>query len=317
MRFAIFGILLAVFCGSGCVNIGDKVALIYDAPASSEDSGGTYSFRLDGKNQGDLQSAVNQYLADNPSEAYRCIVPVFLTWERQKTNSALDLYEAFSGLLTYLSLGIWPTIMSDEIRGTLKIRNETLDMSVPVVFKKRYVQGWFSVLPVPGWAEWRGKSYDFAAGECKVLRKVLEANLRLADYRKCLIERIVRGKDPLFDEPTRRQDLILRRYALLHAPEKWRNIQQIRVESSLMQRRIRQLYTDLKTLGYDPYSKTEFAQLCERWFNLADYHRSALIELEKLYCTPEYGRPSQSSKKNDTVTLEEILQGAEKSKTVH
>lgn len=313
MKCTVFAILLTLLlCGAGCVNIGNKVALISEYKTSSGDSGGTYLFHVDGKNKDLLSRVLEQYRIENPSMVYSRSVPITISWEKQEPDKSLDGYEAFSGLLTFLSLGIWPTIMSDETCSTLRLANETLDRPVTVLIKKRYMIGWLSILPVPAWADWRGKEKDFSEGEIRILKNAIAENLRLQDYQKCLIDQIIRGKGVLLNEIPASQDLVLRRYALRNEPEKWRNIQQIRAESALMQHRISRLYADIKTLGYDPWSKKEFVQLCEQWFELQKQHSEALIKIENSYYFGEYGETPVQWKNSEEVSLEEILHGIKK-----
>lgn len=315
MKLAVCAVLLAAWCGAGCVtNIGGKVALIADYETAPGEPGGAFRLRADGNERHLLLPALVRYRTGNPSGAYDCRVPVSVSLELRKPEKSQGVYEAFSGLLTIFSLGIWPTIVTEEIRGTLRLKNETLVRTVPVVIKKRSMVGFLSFLPVPGWAEWRGKESDFAEGKILVLERAVAENLRLDDYRKCLIGEIVRGKDVLLDETARRQDLILRHYALRHGPERWRHIQRIRTESALAQRDIARLYADLRALGHDPWSKAEFAQACERWFTLAEQHRAVLIDLEKSYCTGEYGNAPASQRSSGEITLEELLRGTGKEK---
>ena len=313
MKPVVLGVLFIAFCGSGCMNIGD-VALIADYESLPGHRGGSYQLFADdrksnGENMTLLSDAIKQYKSENTLRTYTYTVPVKISVQLEEPKKTLDMYEAFSGLLTFGTLGLWPTVMSDEIRCTLQMKNDTLDLSIPVLIRKRYMYGWLSCLPVPGWAEWRGKESDFQEGESKLLKKVIAENLMLSDYREYLINLMIRGKDVLLHESTQRQDQILRKFALRHAPEKWRNIQQIRAESALQQRKIARMYNELKELGYVPGRRDEFIQQCEKFFSAANRHRDAMIELEKLYLLHEYNKELSAPRNSETVTMEEILQG--------
>ena len=111
------------------------------------------------------------------------------------------------------------------------------------------------------------------------------------------------------DESLQRQDLILRKYALQYAPEKWQDIQQIRADSALLQKKIARMHRELKTLGYVPGNRAEFIQLCDKFFALVTRHRAALIDLEQRYLSHEYNRESSAPRNSETVTMEDILRG--------
>ena len=313
MRFAVFCAFLIAFCCSGCVNIGD-VALIADYDPLPGKPGGNYHLHAENQKssrefEAMLSSTVARYNNEHNTQTYTYTVPVNVSIVQGEPKESFDLYEALSGLVTFGTLGLWPTVMSDTIQCELTLKNRTLCQTIPIRIKKRYTYGWLSCLPVIGWAEWRGKESDFLKGESKFLKKVIEENLRLSDYQEHLVSMMIEGKDVLMDESLQRQDLILRKYALQYAPEKWQEIQQIRADSALMQKRIARMHNELKTLGYVPGSRAEFIMQCDKFFSLVTRHRAALINLEQRYLSHEYNRESSVPQKSESVTMEDILQG--------
>ena len=59
-------------------------------------------------------------------------------------------------MFTFFKLGIWPTIMSEEYFSTITMQNDVKKIDIPLMINKRYVYGWLSIFPVPGFADWRG-----------------------------------------------------------------------------------------------------------------------------------------------------------------
>lgn len=313
MKVVVFCAFLIVFCCSGCVNIGD-VALIADHDPSHGKLGGNY--RLHAENQkarpeisAMISNTVAQYNNEHNTPTYTCTVPVNVSIAQEEPNKSYDMYEVISGLVTFGTLGLWPTVMSDTIRCNLTLKNKTLHLSIPLVIKKRYTYGWLSCLPVIGWAEWRGKDDDFLKGESEFLKKVIEENLKLSDYREYLVSMMIDGKDVLMDDGLQRQDLILRKYALQHAPEKWRQIQRIRAEAALVKQNIIRMHKELKDLGSVPENRAEFILLCDKFFAQANRHRAAMIDLEQRYLSHEYNKESSAPRNSDTLTMEDILRG--------
>ena len=308
VKLAVFCAFLIAFCCSGCVNIGD-VALIADYDPLPGKPGGSFLLCEHGRSIEPLSIAVEQYNRAHSTRTYMYTVPVSVSFVRGETDKSLDLYEALSGLVTFGTLGLWPTVMSDKTSCELKLTNKTFNLSIPFVIKKRYMYGWLSCLPVIGWAEWRGKEVEIQEGESVLLKNVISENLRLSDYRDYLVDLMLCGANVLLDDGVKQQDLILRKYALQHAPEKWQEIQQIRADSALMQKRIARMHNELKTLGYVPGSRAEFIMQCDKFFSLVTRHRAALINLEQRYLSHEYNRESSVPQKSESVTMEDILQG--------
>lgn len=306
----VFWILFSAWFCSGCVNLGD-VALIADYEPSSGERGGTYQIQVSGLDRQVLFPAVAQYRVAHPPSAYTVPVSVsvlLLEKSEQEKNNAWMIYEGVSGFLTDLSLGIWPTVKTETTLYLLKIKNETINRVIPVEIQKRCMIGWLSILPVPGWADWRGHERYIGEGETQILLQTIEDNLRLEDYRKCLINWILRGKD-VQPDINLRSIRTLRQYALQHVPEKWRNVQQIRAETSLVQQNIRQLHEGMITPDRSLWDKSEFNLLCGQYFMLLDRQCRTMTELEKLYYAQEAVPVSARTKHPEDVSLEEILKG--------
>ena len=313
MRIAVSCAFILAFCCSGCVNIGD-VALIADYDPLPGKPGGSYHLHAEDQKSNReiaamLSNTVARYNKEHNTQTYAYTVPVNVSIVQEEPKKSYGLYEALSGLVTFGTLGLWPTVMSETIQCDLTLKNKTLHQTIPLVIKKRYTYGWLSCLPVIGWAEWRGKESDFLKGESNFLKKVIEDNLKLSDYREYLVSVMIDGKDVLMDDKLQRLDLILRKYALQHAPERWQNIQQIRADSALMQQKIVRMYRELNDLGYIPENRAEFILLCDNFFALVNRHRAALIELEERYFSHEYNKEPSTPRKAEPVSMEDILRG--------
>ena len=188
--------LMFVLLTAGCVNVGGKVALIGDSEEISDLDQSSFRLSIYEKPNTSslliaankertyereiLQKAIEKYNEKNrlSEQDDGSAVEVKLSFSRQQIEDSLDTYEFVSGIFTFFTLGIWPTIMSDELYCTVKMQNDSRNVTVPVKIKKRYVYGWLSLFPVPGIAEWRGQKRDTTEGEAIIVKNAVVNNLR-------------------------------------------------------------------------------------------------------------------------------------------
>lgn len=318
MKYAILAIIsVLIFLLSGCVNVGDQVALIGHYEKNSGKP--CTNFLLSAVNASDAKTTdINRSLLNavalwkkeqDKSGIFKHdnMVNLNVQFEYLKNDNSLSAYEAISGIFTFFTLGIWPTIMSDKNYYMLRINNDNLNIKCPLVIEKRYSNGWISaLLPVPAWADWRGNEKDMAEGEGVVIKNALKDILSQGDYHKSIIHQLVNNKYQL----VKKQDRILRPYALKFAAGKWSEIQQLRAEMAITQRDMAKFYSELKMMGDNPHLNTEFMKIYQRFCKLKKSHDNLLMELANSYSS-HFTQERKAFPSSDEVSLEDILESIE------
>lgn len=186
-------LLFFILITTGCVRIGNKVALISNGeetiPAPKDyfklsiyEKPNTSSLLIASntelvENREILQSVIEKYNTQNNFQEGERSIDIKLSFTREKSDTQLDSYEFISGIFTFFTLGIWPTIMSDEYHGIVTMQNDSTKIKVPLSIKKRYVYGWLSLFPVPGFAKWRGNEKNIIEGEVLLIENAVMNNL--------------------------------------------------------------------------------------------------------------------------------------------